>query len=535
MEDGNVMMSAFSPIQDCLLENFDFDAFLNWESPKATEPCAVTQQSQVRAPPAAKKRRSNGVAQGPIKRMKIQHSHICDVHPPPTPKPFVRCFGKRSRTGPSKGKRCERMVASFVSGQLPVCAQHRAQVNKMVRCEANLECGLPCNEIIPWKPHQYLFCEAHWWKGKCYIMELPVEIRLSIYRYLIPDQPVQARWNRTRNLRQDRASVSTAIFRANKTIHEEVTDLFYGQLTFHIDVTNEKYYNIAATPNIFMCYANQLEARPPALRTTLWRPTRQSVSASGIKDVFTPWHPLLPLRYFQRIRHFQINIKFDIPKTYPSASNRSQTAETILAEAERDLLTDYLHRLVERLVASSQATLSNLDISLYIRGISDDDILRANSEAIAHCQALINPIRRLRSRNARLVSIIRTGTGSQEINMLTENLKEEDSVNKFVQSCCAELTSSIMSRPRSLVLVQFGRLAEIISQMSQHPFWRETDREEMGILLSNGRSAREANDTKAMVLVFRDVFHKLNRYHSDHLDFIKQMKQSLETVQSKGK
>ena len=531
------MMSAFSdlPIQDRVLENFDFDAFLNWESPIATEPCVVTQQSQVRALPAGRKRRSNGVAQGPMKRMKIQHSHICDVHQPPSPKPFVRCFGKRSRTGPRKGKRCERMVASFVNGQLPVCAQHRAQVNKMMRCEANLECGLPCNEIIPWTPHGYLLCEAHWWKGKCYIMELPVEMRLSIYRYLIPDQPVQARWYRTRNLRQDRVPVSTAIFRANKTIYEEVADLFYGQLTFHIDVTNEKDCNTAATPDIFMCHAKQLEARPVASRTTFSRPTRQSISASGIEDLFTPWHPLLPLRYFQRIRHFQINIKFDIPKTYSSASNRSQTAETILAEAERNLLCDYSHRLVERLDASNQAPLSNLDISLYIQGISDDDIFRADSKAIAHCQALINPIRRLRSRNASLVSMIRTGTGSQEINMLPKNLQQEDPVNIFVQSCCAELTSSIMSPPRSLVLVQFGRLAEIISQMSQHTFWRETDREEMGILLGNGRSARETNDMKAMVSVFRDVFHKLNKYHSDHQDFMKQMKQSCETVQSKGK
>ena len=433
--------------------------------------------------------------------------------------------------GPYKGKRCERTVANFVNGQLPVCARHRAQVNKMIRCESILECGMPCNEITPWKVHGHLLCEAHWLKGKCYVMELPVEIRLIIYQYLIPDQPVQARWFGTRSLRQDHTLVSAAIFRVNKTIHEEVADLFYGKTSFHIDVTNEQDCDTAATPSILMCYSKQLKARTAARITTPSRPTRQRIFATGIKCVFTPWQPSLPLRYFQRIRNFRINIRLDIPKTYPSASNSSQTAETILAEAERNLLCDYLHRLVERLVTNNQSPLGNLDISICIQGISDDDDARANSKAIAHCQALINPVRRLRSCTASLVSLIRIGNGSREIDMLPSHLKEEDSINTFVQGCCAELTDSLVPPPRSLVLVRFGQLAEIMSQMSQHPFWRETDIEEMEILLSNGRSAREANDMKAMVSVFCDVFYKLNKYHSDHQDFMKQMKQSCETVQ----
>ena len=495
-----------------------------------------------------------------MKRQRIKHSHVCDVHQPPSSTPAVRCFGKWTRMGPYKGRRCERRVATFVDEQLPVCAQHRAQIMKMTRCEAILECGFPCNEIVPWKPHGYPLCEAHWSHGKCYFLELlPIEIRRMIYQYLIPDQPVPARRFGTRYLREDRTPISTAIFRVSKAVHEDVADIFYGQTTFDVDVTNEQDRNAAATPRISMCYAKGeksligdsqmlsmlleqqirtplVRARVAASRSTPSRPTLQKTSATGVKYDFTPWQPSLSSRYFQRIRSFRINITFDTPKSFPSASNSSQSAETILAEAERNLLCDYLHRLVERLIRNHQAPLRNLDISIRVQGISDgDDDAQANSKAIAHCQALLNPIRRLRARAASVVSLIRTGDGNREINMLPVHPKEEDSVNKFVQGCCAELTDLLVPPPRSPVLVRFGQLTEVVSQMGQHPFWRETDIEEMEFLLNNGRSAREANDMKAMMSVFRDVIGILEKYNSDHQDFMKQMKQSIETMRSNGK
>ena len=550
MEDGDRVTSLCSniPTQD-LLEDFDFEAFLNWELPEAAEPSVGMQQNEVPALPTEKKRRSNGTTQPRIKRPRIQHSHICDMHRAPSSKPAVRCFGKRSRMGPHKGTRCERMVATIVNGQLPVCAQHRAQVIKMTRCEATLECGFSCNEIVPWKPYGYPLCEAHWSKGKCHFLELPVEIRLIIYQYLIPDQPVQARRSGMRSLRQDRTPVCTAVFRVNKTIHEEVADLFYGHTTFNIDVTNERESNAAATPSISMCYAKdekffltdyqmqlllleQRRARTAVNRTIPSHPTRQKRFATGIKHLFTPWQPALSLQYFQRIRYFHIHIAFNAPKRSPSASNSSQAAETILAEAERNLLCDYLHRLVEGLVTDNQAPLRNLDISVRVQGISDDDDARANSKAILHCQALVKPIRRLRSRTASLVSLIRTGEGFREIDMLPVHSKEEDPISRFVRSCCAELTDSLVPPPRSPVLVRFGQLAELVSKMCEYPFWRETDIEEIEILLSNGRSAREANDIKALISVFRGVFDKVTKYNSDHQDFMKQMRQSFEDMRS---
>ena len=540
MEDGDISKSFDRnvPIQDLDLEYFDFDAFLDWEPFQVTGTFVGMQQNQVLALPVGKKRRSNGATQPRMKRPRIQPSHICDVHQPSSSKSGVRCFGKRLTMRRHKGTRCERTVATFVDGQLPVCAQHKAQVIKLARCEALLECGFPCNEILPWKPHEYLLCEAHWSKGKCKFMELPAEIRVMIFRYLTPDQPVQARQSGMQRLRQDGAPVSTAILRVNQKIHEEVAGIFYGQTTFDIDVTNA-----CVTPSISMCYAkderNPLQDYQMQLmlleqsrvrRNAPSRPIRPNSFDTVIKIVLTPWQPSLSLRCFQRIRCFRINIILDIAKKFPSAGISLQNAETTVAEAERNLLCDYLHQLVERLIMTNQASLQNLDISIRIHGIPDGENARANSEALAHCQALMKPIRRLRSRTASLVSLIRIGNGDRKISLVPIYPKKEDLVIRFIQTCCAKLTTSLAPPPRSPVLVRFDQLAEVVSQMGQHSFWREADIEEMEIVLSHARSARETDDMKAMTSVFRNISDKLKKYNSDHVDFMKQMRQTYETM-----
>ena len=125
--------------------------------------------------------RSRQIAPGKSLRAK------CDIHRSlPDLRPSCRCFGKCSPRGRHKGARCSRMATHFIAGQLPVCGQHNSQIMQMMRCEAILECGYPCDEMAPWKPHGYRLCANHWSRGKCFLMEAPTEIRLMIYRYLIP-------------------------------------------------------------------------------------------------------------------------------------------------------------------------------------------------------------------------------------------------------------------------------------------------------------------------------------------------------------
>jgi hypothetical protein len=199
------------------------------------------QQQKATAGGLKKKRRSNSAPPQRSKRQRIEHSHVRNIHQPPDPKPVVRCFGTH------KGARCMRDVATFIEGQLPVCAAHRAQIMEMMRCQGLLGSGFPCNTIAPWKPHGYALCKAHWSQGKCYFMELPVEVRLLIYSYLAPDKSVPVVcWN----LRKDWSGVSTALFRVNKTIHDEYAGVFYGKTTFEVEITNRA---AGVPPSIFMC------------------------------------------------------------------------------------------------------------------------------------------------------------------------------------------------------------------------------------------------------------------------------------------
>jgi hypothetical protein len=189
------------------------------------------------------------------------------------------------------------------------------------------------------------------------------------------------------------------------------------------------------------------------------------------------------------------------------------------------MLCDYSHRLVDCFLENKQLPLRNLDITICIRGLPIGDEAKANSEGIAHCVALMNPIRRLRTHTASVISFKRTLSGDTETSMLPTSPEEEDLNHKSVQSCRTELTESPIPPQRSPILVRFAQLAGIVSRMSQHPFWREEDVEEMEFVLNNGRSARENDDMKAMMSAFQEVFEMLKKYNADHQEFIKKMNQ----------
>jgi hypothetical protein len=407
---------------------------------------------------------------------------------------------------------------------------------EMMRCQGLLGSGFPCNTIAPWKPHGYPLCKAHWSQGKCYFMELPVEVRLLIYSYIAPDKSVPVVcWN----LRKDWSGVSTALFCVNKTIHDEYAGVFYGKTTFEVEITNRA---AGVPPSIFMCpsktgrvSANEIYRRQlflleqhnrargfnqgPGTGRATSSPLRlpEGVALNTIND-FAPWKPPLSLRYFQKIRSFHIRIEFYTVKT-PRLIRDRPTTDAIPTEVDRNLLSDYSHRFIHCLLANKQSPLPNLDITICIRELVGDEA-RANYEGIAHCQALINPMRRLRTHTASIISFNRI-IGEKEISMLPPSPKGEHLADKFVQDFCAEITKSPIPQ-RSPILITFAQLAEIVSRMSQHPFWSDHV-EEMESILSNGRSARETQDVEAMMSAFREVFEMHKKYNADHREFIKKM------------
>jgi hypothetical protein len=485
------------------------DFFLPLEAPQAADILEESLEQKPATPSKGKKRRSNDINQPRPKRQRLQHSHVCELHRPPESKPSARCFGRWSAAGPYKGARCDKTVTTVISDQLPVCSSHRAQAMKMVRCQGPLSCGLPCNEIAEWKPHGYPLCNEHWSQGKCYFLDLlPIEVRLMIYRYLTPDQPVSSRWC-SDWLRGDRSKVSAALFRVNKAIHNEYVHVFYGETTFQVRVANVQKGD--PSTSISMCYSTS----PPSR-------TAQEKQSPLLQYDLAPWKPSLAKQYFQQIRSFHIEIVFDTLKV-PLHTNSASAAESILAEADRNLICDQLHRLVDCLSASDQLPLRNLDVSIRIQGLRSLDKTKANAEATAHCLKLMNPLRRLRSRTVNVVSFVRLSNLLNEVNLLSTASDEEGSAASEVCIFRAEMTGSDVPLQTTFMLVRFGQIANLISKMARHPNWLDSDKEEMEILLNHARSAREKNDMKAMGTALHSTVEMLKRFNSGHQSFIKEI------------
>jgi hypothetical protein len=403
-----------------------------------------------------------------------------------------------------------------------------------------------------------------------------------IYRYLIPNQQIPARNRLWGQLRTDGTAPCTTIFRVNKFIHDEFVEAFYGLPTFQIDVSNV-YWKSGQFNKIFMCnrgdeattsalldYQRQLIMLEHQNRAQSLRQRQQSMTNSitqvptilppallvsqaaqiaslqpsstidtrlpgcGFADktnncFLRPWEPPISERYFRRIRSFHIDITFDV----------STHSEEARAANDRHLLCDNLHRIVELFINNDQHTLRSLDISITLLGIHVEDS-KVKNASVTHAKALLEPFRRLRNvSKPRVVSIslpepLTSGrygamgiTAAQNQSRSGVDLiRDSDSgtilsqqVKGFIEDLCKDLTSSEPA-PESLALKYYAMLANTISEISEYPYWLESDIVDMGKWLEIARAAREENDLKSMKSVYAKMVNKLKEYSSRYKEFM---------------
>jgi hypothetical protein len=121
---------------------------------------------------------------------------------------------------------------------MPVCRLHKKRAPRIARCEA-LTKGTrkgPCNKLIRWQPRFFSLCDKHKdWNGMpCHILKLPVEIRMTIFKYLLPDQPISAWLDNP--LRSDGVKCTTSLLLVNKQISQEASDVLYGAHPFTVSI-----------------------------------------------------------------------------------------------------------------------------------------------------------------------------------------------------------------------------------------------------------------------------------------------------------
>jgi hypothetical protein len=96
---------------------------------------------------------------------------------------------------------------------------------------------LDCSRICLWRPHGFPLCPNHLQHPMtCYLLKIPIEMRLRIYGYLLPDKPIPARYGNSRCLTSGGGLVYTALLRVNHQIHDEAVHLLYAPRSFTIEL-----------------------------------------------------------------------------------------------------------------------------------------------------------------------------------------------------------------------------------------------------------------------------------------------------------
>lgn len=140
----------------------------------------------------------------------------------------------------SDGQLCEKASTLNMKSKdfMPVCRNHKKRAPRIATCTA-ITGGRLCSKRIRFQPRFYSLCDKHKddtyiEQMPCHLLKLPVEIRMNIFTYLLPDQPISA-WLDT-PLRSDRVKCTTSLLTVNKQISQEAHDVLYGAQPFTVSI-----------------------------------------------------------------------------------------------------------------------------------------------------------------------------------------------------------------------------------------------------------------------------------------------------------
>jgi hypothetical protein len=187
-------------------------------------------------------------------------------------------------------------------------------------------------------------------------------------------------------MRDDWEPVSTALFRVNRTIHEEFAAVFYGQATFAICIFND----LTGSANLSMCLGRR-----------------------GVNN--GTWNSLTELDadYICRMRKINFYVVFNITRHETAMRHAGDAALRNLRariRIERGRLCDLIAQTVEPV----RDPLDEVGVYVEVQGTPvslarhPGGYLHRDAEARLHCRALLAPLRRgLRARREAVVDVWR--------------------------------------------------------------------------------------------------------------------------------
>lgn len=148
------------------------------------------------------------------------------------------CWGTSKKTN----RRCANKSKLAEPGCLPTCHQHRDQLLRPGKCQymVNPKTGLRCQRPFHWEPGppHFELCPEHEKTPQepCYFLRLPVELRVEIYRYILPPGTVVSRTVPGACEVNSRLKEYLPLLLVSSQIGSEARDHLYGSTTFHIEL-----------------------------------------------------------------------------------------------------------------------------------------------------------------------------------------------------------------------------------------------------------------------------------------------------------
>jgi hypothetical protein len=471
------------------------------------------------------------------------------VHPPSVTAHLQACLLHSRKTAmcsgilKRKGGNCvNKAIGPLNPGMMPTCRIHRDQLKQSASCRASLPCGFECGQTCAWKPHGFQLCPEHSEQPMpCHLLKIPIEMRLRIYGFLLPDQPIPARYKGSRCLTSDGGLVYTALLRANHQIHDGLVMCNSPKKSAHtggnhalqdyqmqlmlLEQQNKKRLMMARQEqdNLTNNGSSSSTSQPPVNYNG--PPNGFSIVPYTSGPVEPAWYAPLSVDYFNMIQSFIVEIVFS-PQSDPNSSTRRGSPEAV-AKARESKLYDYcdhLHKLVGRF-RLMQRPLSQLKIVLKL-GKTERE------EAVSAAQVLLRPFQRLRNVGKPEFPLILINE-DHEAELLnhpdcTSSILDQHFYD-YLKNWMSDLSSSGPSL-RSQVFEAYWQLERLLSGIKSHhldlkfiPFTK---------LLHDARVAREADDLPSFRAVWDLVIKIWFDYVNDQRRFRSNVSLSIDAIDS---
>ncbi|KAF2106506.1 hypothetical protein BDV96DRAFT_507853, partial [Lophiotrema nucula] len=373
---------------------------------------------------------------------------------PKDPEGFLRrCSGHNKKTkvrcSAIIGRNSQHTHPTF----LPTCYAHRDQQSYAGWCQFIQSDGERCGRLFRWTPPYFELCPEH--QGHpdtpCYFMKLPLELRLEIFRYLLPTRPIDSSIS---PLHQDLAQppippmppapglhshfISQPPLRpklfpfpfldlllVSREICAEVKDFLYSTVPFTIDIRKD---------GTFMCGRRLLEPRRADGSSHFTVDDAEKVAKRFINSF--DW---------AAVKNYNVDILVENWNNDPHMNN-NLPADTWDEEVEIYDIRDYVRVAVNGILAKSR-NLCRLNVRV---GFSKFDW--GEDRLLDNAKLLVGPFERLRNvRQPRLLGVFDGTTRSSFMIHIPQLPNQDSSIRRTTPLCSVPKlpVQSILAGPGS--------------------------------------------------------------------------------------